>query len=75
MLDMDTEINTSTKKGTNKTKGQKVGYHEIPHPPQKQPGNDTKCSRIVIIFYSINDTSREVLVSKNVKETQILTSY
>jgi hypothetical protein len=30
MLDLDIEINTSTTQGTNKTKGQKVGYHEIP---------------------------------------------
>ena len=30
MLDLDIEINTSTTQGTNKTKGQKVEYHEIP---------------------------------------------
>jgi hypothetical protein len=30
MFDLDIEINTSTTQGTNKTKGQKVGYHEIP---------------------------------------------
>ena len=55
MLDLDIEINTSTTQGTNKTKGQKVGYHEIPQKKQ--------------------DNCREVLVSKKVKETQILTSY